>query len=571
MSSLLFRLTILYSAPLLAIAAGNTFLAASKEGLAGSSEEDFRAAMATVMGCGAGSGSSEGSKSRLPAVERAIQPMWRVLPKNPRGLVEWRMVRYLAHRYFTQQSSLLVRGFEPMRQVNSSDLGSADILSAKGSSTVGALLESKQSSEGFSLEEAASMIATLEQLIFNAETSLLEAAYAKERKSTVSALSHAELSRVMEVYMVHWMIGDDPQAIRLLLANRTLLQQVLPKWNDVKGFVDGIVKNMEYAAQHNPKAGYAQAAMNGMYSFKDAHNAVGDITRTFASFWESECQMIKGSLVELDKRATGRVSLKDFYGANADGEWRFGESEAYLRELGALDESSPWLGKQVIIPNYLQGASNCIVSTKHYLVCCAHECEPILNEIEDAVGTPVAPPEQILPLVGNMTTLDDEPPKIDEALKAQLQRIADMHGGKVPLHGRLFAQWLHYVFPRECPFPHKSGAHKSLSPQQYGQNYIASDAEVKNHAALRNESTPLLAEHEEAQWMSQWSEEEELIADYSLQLSAPWELHKRPFMLGGASCLVALIVMAMKASTRNSKKSSEYSYISAFDSKSHFV
>lgn len=539
-------------APGLAAAGGDSFLAASRAGLAGSSEEDFRAAMGSVMGCG-----SKAASTRLSAVEHDLQPMWRVLPKNSKGLVEWRMVRYLAHRYFTQQSSLLVRGFEPMRQVNASDLGSAEILSAKGSSVIDSALESKRSSDGFSLEDATAMIATLEELIFNAETTLLEAAYAKERKPTKGGLSHSELSRVMEVYMVHWMIGDDQQAIRLLLANRTLLQQVLPKWNDVKGFVEGVVKGMEFTAQRSPKLGRAQAAL-GQYSFDDAHDAVGDITRTFASFWENECQLIKESLVAIDKRGTGRVSLKDFYGANADGEWRFGESEAYLRELGALDESSPWLGKQVIIPNYLQGASNCIVSTKHYLVCCVHECEAVLNEVEDAVGAPVAAPEQILPLVGNMTNFDDEPPKIDDALRTQLLRIAETHGGNVPLHGRLFAQWLHYVFPRECPFPHKAGVHKAVSPQQYGQGYIASDTEVKTHSAKRNESAPMLAEHEEAQWMSQWSEEEELHADYALQLRAPWE-SRSPFMLGGAA-VVALIVMVMKAGAGSAKKPDAYNF-----------
>merc|ERR1719230_652875 len=109
---------------------------------------------------------------------------------------------------------------------------------------------------------------------------------------------------------------------------------------------------------------------------------------------------------------TGRVSLSDFYGANADGEWRFGESEAYLRELGALDESSAWRGKQVIIPNYLQGASNCIVATPHYLVCCVNECESVLNGVEDAVGAPIAEPDDILHRVGNMTSFDDETPKV---------------------------------------------------------------------------------------------------------------------------------------------------------------
>merc|ERR1719420_537232 len=96
-----------------------------------------------------------------------------------------------------------------------------------------------------------------------------------------------------------------------------------------------------------PSVGHTRLALAGQFSFEHAHEAVAGITKKFASFWENECQLIKESLVALDKRGTGRVNLKDFYGANADGEWRFGESEAYLRELGALDESSPWLGKQV--------------------------------------------------------------------------------------------------------------------------------------------------------------------------------------------------------------------------------
>ena len=36
-------------------------------------------------------------------------------------------------------------------------------------------------------------------------------------------------------------------------------------------------------------------------------------------------------------------------------------------ELGALDETS-WLGKQVIIPNYIQGASNCAAACGSFLM-----------------------------------------------------------------------------------------------------------------------------------------------------------------------------------------------------------
>ena len=90
-------------------------------------------------------------------------------------------------------------------------------------------------------------------------------------------------------------------------------------------------------------------------SFEEAHDGVGAITKTFASYWETECQTIKKSLVALDKASTGRISLSEFYGANVDGVWRFGESEAYLRELGALDETSGFGGKGFIIPSHLQG------------------------------------------------------------------------------------------------------------------------------------------------------------------------------------------------------------------------
>merc|ERR1719310_1842261 len=113
---------------------------------------------------------------------------------------------------------------------------------------------------------------------------------------------------------------------------------------------------------------------------------------------------MKDSLVSMDKRGTGRVRMSDFYGEALETDWRFGESEAYLRQLGALDESSRWLGKQVIIPNYLQAASNCIVTSQHYSVCCANECEDLLGEIEVKVGAPVATPSQLLGIVANMTS-----------------------------------------------------------------------------------------------------------------------------------------------------------------------
>jgi len=255
---------------------------------------------------------------------------------------------------------------------------------------------------------------------------------------------------------------------------------------------------------------------------------VGDITRSFASFWDSECASMKTALVDMDRHHTGRVPLSKFYSSALDSEWRFGESESYLRELGALDETSTWHGKQVIIPNYLLAASNCIVSTPHYLVCCINECEGILREIEDKVQGEVARPGEILALVSNITsqtTIDhDDHAHITVSLKAQLEQIAAGNGGVVPVHGRLFAQWLHYVFPRECPFPHKMGMASSRTPTEFGDEFVASKHEMKTHAETAGESDALaIINKEELQWMSQWSSEEELIVDDGQPARASWE------------------------------------------------
>merc|ERR1719272_1916670 len=280
---------------------------------------------------------------------------------------------------------------------------------------------------------------------------------------------------------------------------------------------------MDFARKLAPKPKHSNSLMAQRYSFDDAHEVVGSITTSFASFWESECITMKGSLAQMDPKHTGRVPMSKFYGSAMDTEWRFSESEQYLRELGALDETSRW-GKQVIIPNYLQGSNNCIVSGEHYLVCCANECESLLGEIETEIGSPLASPEDVLRIVGNMTSHsvsldDDEPPRLEGALTKQLEEIASAHGGQVPIHGRLFAQWLHYAFPRECPFPHKAGAVSVRTPAEFGDGHIATSRDMQEHAHVPEGPV----DKEDLQWMSQWSSEEELIADYKVHLSAPWE------------------------------------------------
>jgi len=145
--------------------------------------------------------------------------------------------------------------------------------------------------------------------------------------------------------------------------------------------------------------------------------------------------------------------------------------------------------------------------------------------VEAAVGAPVATVEQVLQIVGSLSDGDDEPARLDAAMRGQLQRVAQVHGGQVPLHGRLFAQWLHYAFPRDCAFPHKAGASKALTPAQFGEESIVSAEEVSRHVAEDVVQRDLAVENltaDDGDLMTQWSEEEELLGSYTQQSVVTW-------------------------------------------------
>merc|ERR1719215_2357224 len=183
------------------------------------------------MGCGSSADGAD--KKRLFArVEKAVLTMWQVAPKNTEGRLEWRMVRYLAHRYFMQSSSFLIRGLEPARQVNDSHAGAGEILSSRVPSLVD-VLEDKRSSRGFSYEDTVALIATLEQVVFESESSLLEAAYKVNGFLVTAALTHQQLFAVINAYMVYWITEADDARVAKLIQSPALLQRNIPQWSSI--------------------------------------------------------------------------------------------------------------------------------------------------------------------------------------------------------------------------------------------------------------------------------------------------------------------------------------------------
>jgi len=502
---------------------------------------DLEKAMEAALGHGHGV-----EQDRLFHIRTVLSRMFQVLPKNTDGRIERPMLRYTLHRYFAQQYSISVRGLEltPKDTPDGGKVDGAQILLDQVPAFVETTLEGRFAHHGFGLEDVVVMVATLEQLVLGSGSGPLGKAYSLRNRTTGSLLSRSSLGGVLDAYVLQWLVGDGAEINALeLVNNRAVIEDAVPQWGEIVNFASGEVHRHD----HERRQAGSKNPFLQQYSFGDAQAIVGRITSGFGHWWEQECQSIKANLVKEDPQGSGRVRLSDFYRRAIEGEWRFGESAAYLRELGALDESSYWRGPQVIIPNYLLSANNCIISSTYYQVCCINECESRLQQVEDAIQSPVATSKQLVPVVASLMSTEGKPEgglseiRLPVALEGQLHKIAETHRGKVPLHGRLFAQWMHFAFPQECPFPHRAGKAKARTPEEFGDSHIATPQEMKKHAQKKKTMLVSNLTAVEQVGMSQWLHEEELLADY-VELRDPVLTPKR--LLVVALVLGALALLA---------------------------
>jgi len=252
--------------------------------------------------------------------------------------------------------------------------------------------------------------------------------------------------------------------------------------------------------------------------FADVANAIEEFGEHFGEFQDRECLIMKDQLVKVEQPgAPGRVRLADFYKLSKEQtDGLFSESKNYLSELGALDESDP-ANPRVLVSNYINGPSNCISGSNYYSICCRDECESLLSHLEVQLQKSEAEPAQLKSLVAALPSRSEPANRtLSPWLLSRLDEVATHHGGVVPLHGRLFAQWMHYAYPRECPYPHVAGAVKaqdmrdllsSGNAKEEIKNIIASPEEMEEHIeAMLNETT--IAEDND---VSMWTLEEELL------------------------------------------------------------
>merc|ERR1719453_1521584 len=91
-----------------------------------------------------------------------------------------------------------------------------------------------------------------------------------------------------------------------------------------------------------------------------------------------------------------------------------------------------------------------------------------MTHLEQSLEAPTAVPKHIVSIISNLASDTVKAPRVlSNALVRRLSDIADMHDGAVPLHGRLFAQWLHHAYPQECSYPYVSGVITPSKPKDW--------------------------------------------------------------------------------------------------------
>merc|ERR1719330_2111627 len=429
----------------------------------------------------------------LRKLEDELRPLFEALPKDAQGLLEAPTVRYALHRHFAHWRGWHMQGLElGARELNTTAAGVVEIF-GRG--------------QGTDLRKLALFVSKLTDLVHKEADANLRNIYSGLGLSMDDMIRGKDAEIALQRYLVRYLVGDNVTEDLTrdgMLEDDEELTWFYPAWQSVKMWSQDLDQTLRFTERtRNPFLGE-------QVNYKQSLSTVQELGHRFAAFQNLECRSLKNALMDIEFKATGRVLLSDFYRVGLQEEWFFQESTDSLRSLGALDDTDP-KRLSVVIPNYLHSPTNCMRSSGFYSICCFNECEGLLRSLENQLRGPTAKPDDILEKVSLLESDTVAAPRnISSALHDRLKQIGEMHGGRVPLHGRLFAQWMHHTYPRECPFPHVSG---TTNPPSLDEWLEGLDEEL------------VLATREEMQQMSSqgdlleqgamslpWIEMEELVA-----------------------------------------------------------
>jgi len=444
---------------------------------------------------------------QIPAIKAALEPMWASMPKNHYGGLDTAQVKYALHRLFVHRHGWHIDGLTDISD-KSSPTG---VLKERVPSFLLDLFEEAFGQTGLKLHELAVFAATLERLIHDENIDRLKHTFTALEFASDANISVDEADKSMQAFMLSLILGKDLTDKRSVEKGFGLLERQYPAWAETKLWL----KDVRQVAL--PDA----SATEPSYNLQLMENATEQISMQLGGFLHTQCSSMKNALLEVEEEDSGRVLLSKYYQKGLEKGMHFVEKLDYLRKLGAIDESQPG-EPRVIVPNVITSQNNCLVDTGSYSVCCLNECEGVMAQLERTLGVPEATPEQIAGVISGVSTTTVSSPRVlPQSMMLRLELLGERSGGKVPLYGRLFSQWLHFAFPRECPYPQLAGSTNPLTPEDYTKansdratmklsdlhEYIG-DAEERQKLGSQetSEGTPV----QEDSVFSTWSDEEEI-------------------------------------------------------------
>jgi len=458
------------------------------------------------------------TEQRLQSIVDVLQPTFAAMPKNEYGNLDDASARYVLHRLFVQRHAMFIKGLESGGQAFSSDTQMTAVLEDHIPDFVLSLFEERLKQKGLGLNDMAVLAATLEHLIHDEALGRLEVVYQAHNRTKDERLGEFDIQELIDTYMSIFVMGQTNISSETLAAERDNIVNGYPGWHDTQKFTQQV-----RSAVVASKASDPDFATDGL-TFNATTQIVEEIGERYGRWQDAECQDLKRMLMDLEYEGSGRVLLKDFYGSALNGNWQFTESVGYLKDLGALDDSDV-SNPAVLISNYVNSPSNCLASSSIYSVCCINECEALMGHLEHKIMAPETSPEQVLEIVSKMPSATVVAPRtLPAEIQQRLHEVAEHNGGKVPLHGRLFAQWLHHAYPRECPYPHTSGTVNPMRTSEWDQANGPSTLSVpqireylkkQNEAeAVKSETAPALMRRE------RWVTEEQLVAKHTEKVNS---------------------------------------------------
>jgi len=474
------------------------------------------------------------TEGRLTRIVDALSVTFKAMPKNMDGKLEHAAVRYALHGYFVQRHGWYVRGLSDVGE-GFNGTSSGGVLQDRVEEFVQGVFEQKLGAHGLDLREMALLAATFENLVHIETVQRLSGAVDALNLAGATEFHLSQVDDVIDAYMMSYILrfnySSRPGSLPLV---RSRIQTIYPAWPETQQFLRDV------RTQHSHHKNY--------FSRDDVEKIVEQIGDQYGHFQDKECHALKSNLLALEdttigRNGSGRVRIADFYGsALTDGNWQFVETTEYLEQLGALDTQDPNIPR-VVIPNYINSPSNCVAGSKYYSVCCINECEDLVDNLEHRFQKPAVAPKDISEAVASLSSSTVASGReLHPLLIARLEEIARHHGGLVPLHGRLFAQWMHHAYPRECPYPHVSGtvrAQRTEDFQKQSQKAPALAMEqipdmVEKHRADQAESTL-----ESSDECTAWTDHEELYVHGSALKAEGSFRRARPFVYLAALAAVA--------------------------------